>query len=123
MNTKLINNALRVSLFATITFAAANVCGQGFNAGSDGTLGDVVISANTTLDLPPDGKLHYKSLTVNSGVRLNFNRNARNTPVFLLSQGDVIINGTIDVNGFSAGANNGGLGGPGGFDGGKPGFG
>src|ERR1043165_7607705 len=99
MNTKLINNALRVSLFATIAFAAANVCGQGFNAGSDGSLGDVVISANTTMDLPPDGKLHFKSLTVNSGVRLNFTRNARNTPVFMLSQGDVIISGTVDVNG------------------------
>src|ERR1041385_2918739 len=122
MNTKLIKNALRVSLFAAIAFAAANVYGQGFNAGSDGSLGDVVISADTTVDLPPDGKLNYKSLTVNSGVRLNFNRNARNTPVFLLSQGDIIIDGTIDVNGSVAGSNNGGLGGPGGFDGGKPGF-
>ena len=122
MNTKLINNALRVSLFAAIAFAAANVYGQGFNAGSDGSLGDVVISADTTVDLPPDGKLHYKSLTVNSGVRLKFNRNARNTPVFLLSQGDVIISGTVSVNGSVALANNGGFAGPGGFDGGKPGF-
>ena len=97
---------------------------QGFNAGSNGSLGDVVIDANTTLDLPPDGKLHYRTLTVNSGVRLNFRRNQNNTPVFILSQGDVIINGTIDVNGSAAPAGpTGGLGGPGGFDGGKPGFG
>ena len=122
MNTKIINHALHLSLFAVIAFAAANVRAQGFNAGSDGSLGDVVISADTTVDLPPDGKLHYKSLTVNAGVRLTFNRNARNTPVFLLSQGDVIVSGTIAVNGARALVNNGGLGGPGGFDGGKPGF-
>ena len=122
MNTKIINNALHLSLFAAIAFAVVNGRGQGFNAGSDGSLGDVVISADTTVDLPPDGKLHYKSLTVNSGVRLTFNRNARNMPVFLLSQGDVIVSGTISVNGSRALANNGGFGGPGGFDGGKPGF-
>src|SRR4051794_9427375 len=120
MNTKIINKALHLSLFAAIVFAAVNIRGQGFNAGSDGSLGDVVISADTTVDLPPDGKLHYKSLTVNSGVRLTFNRNARNTPVFLLSQGDVIVSGTIAVNGARALANNGGFGGPGGFEGGKP---
>lgn len=97
--------------------------GQGFVAGSDGSLGDVVIDANTTLPLPPDGKLHYKSLKVNSGVRLNFTRNARNTPVFILSQGDVVVDGTIDVNGGAGSSNSGGLAGPGGFDGGRPGFG
>jgi hypothetical protein len=108
---------------AFIAFAHTAVYAQGFNAGSDGSLGDVVISADTRLDLPPDGKLNYKSLTVNAGVRLNFNKNARNTPVFILSQGDVIIDGTIDVNGFTPTRNNGGASGPGGFDGGKPGFG
>lgn len=112
-----------ISCAAFIAFAHAAVYAQAFNAGSDGSLGDVVISADTRLDLPPDGKLNYKSLTVNAGVRLNFNKNARNTPVFILSQGDVIINGTVDVNGFNPGPNNGGIGGPGGFDGGKPGFG
>lgn len=96
---------------------------QGFDAGSDGTLGDVVIDANTTLPLPPDGKLHYKSLKVNSGVRLNFTRNARNTPVSILSQGAVVVDGTIDVSGGASPNNSGGLGGPGGFDGGRPGFG
>jgi hypothetical protein len=119
MNTKLINTAFCLTLCA---LTVPRALGQGFNAGSDGSLGDVVISANTTMDLPPDGKLHFKSLTVNSGVRLNFNRNARNTPVFLLSQGDVIISGTVDVNGSPAPVNTGGAGGPGGFDGGKPGF-
>ncbi len=110
-------------LAAALTAGSVVSQAQGFNAGSDGSLGDVVIDANTTLPLPPDGKLHYKSLTVNTGVRLNFTRNARNTPVFILSQGDVVVNGTIDVNGGAGSINSGGLAGPGGFDGGRPGFG
>lgn len=110
-------------LAAALTAGSVVSQAQGFNAGSDGSLGDVVIDANTTLPLPPDGKLHYKSLTVNSGVTLRFTRNARNTPVFILSQGDVVVNGTINVSGAAGSNNSGGLAGPGGFDGGRPGFG
>ena len=102
---------------------AAPAPAQNFDAGSDGSLGNVVITSNTTINLPPDGKLHYASLTVNSGVTLGFNRNARNTPVFILSQSEVVIAGTIQVDGTGPTANTGGLGGPGGFNGGKPGFG
>lgn len=97
---------------------------QNFDNGSTGALGDVVIEANTTLDLPPDGILHYKSLRVNTGVTLDFNRNALNTPVYVLAQEAVTIEGTINVSG-SVSPNNvpdSGRGGPGGFDGGKPGF-
>ena len=101
---------------------AGRLSAQGFDVGSDGFLGDVVIDANTTLDLPADGKLRYKSLTVKSGARLKFNRNVRNTPVVILSQGDVVIDGVVDVDGSVAAGNDGGRGGPGGFDGGKPGF-
>jgi hypothetical protein len=97
--------------------------GQSFDAGSNGSLGDVVLTANTNIVLPPDGKLHFASLTVNSGVTVTFTRNTNNTPVFILSQGDVVINGTLNVDGGTRTANTGGLGGPGGFDGGKPGFG
>ncbi len=97
--------------------------GQSFDAGSNGSLGDVVIAATTNIALPPDGRLHFASLTVNSGVTVRFIRNTNNTPVFILSQGDVIINGTINVDGGTRTENTGGLGGPGGFDGGKPGFG
>jgi hypothetical protein len=96
---------------------------QSFDVGSNGSLGDVVISENTTLDLPADGKLHYKSLTVDSGVRLNFKRNIRNTPVVILAQGDIVVNGIIDVNGGDGTTTRGGHPGPGGFGGGQPGFG
>jgi hypothetical protein len=115
----------RVALGTIITVLglAGPLYGQSFDAGSDGSLGDVIISSNTMLNLPADGKLHFRSLTVNSGVTLRFNRNAHNTPVFILSQTEVVVNGTINVDGGVRTVNTGGLGGPGGFDGGKPGFG
>jgi len=121
-----IHSFVRSATLTTLLTAlglAGPLYGQSFDAGSDGSLGDVVITNNTTLSLPPDGKLHFRSLTVNSGVTLNFNRNPRNTPVFILSQTEVVVNGTINVDGGTRTVNTGGLGGPGGFDGGKPGFG
>ena len=96
---------------------------QTFDVGSNGSLGDVVISQATTMDLPPDGKLHFRSLTLNSGVRLTFKQNQRNTPVYILSQKEVLIDGVIDVNGSVGSGTDGGIAGPGGFAGGKPGFG
>lgn len=99
---------------------------QIFDAGSNGSLGALnVADANLTVELPPDGRLHYTAVTVAAGRTLSFKRNALNTPVYLLSQGDVVIEGTINVSGFQAPSSPpiGGDGGPGGFDGGKPGFG
>ena len=102
---------------------APSLSAQSFDTGSDGSLGDVVITNNLTMNLPPDGKLHFRNLTVNSGVTLSFNRNAHNTPVFILSQSNVVVNGTINVDGGARPSNAGGFGGPGGFAGGNPGFG
>ncbi len=107
---------------AAIGFSTA-LNAQNFDAGSLGTLGDVIIATNTTITLPEDGKLHFKSLVVSNGATLTFSRNSRNTPVFVLSQNEVVVNGTINVDGGGRSSNTGGLGGPGAFDGGKPGFG
>jgi hypothetical protein len=115
-------NGLKSLFLGTLLAAALPALSQSFDVGSNGSLGDVVIDQNTTLDLPADGKLHYRSLTVNAGVRLNFRRNVRNTPVFILAQNQIVVNGTIDVNGSAGTANDGGAPGPGGFGGGKPGF-
>jgi len=99
---------------------------QNFDAGSNGSLGALnVTEADMTVELPPDGRLHYTTVTVGLGRTLRFQRNALNTPVQLLAQGDVVINGVVSVNG-AAGPDSpriGGVAGPGGFDGGKPGFG
>ena len=118
-----VRQALSVLTGTLLAACAGRLEAQTFDVGSNGSLGDVVISETTTIDLPPDGKLHYKSLTVNVGGEMRFNRNVRNTPVFILSQGDVVMNGVIRVSGAAGTGNDGGTPGPGGFGGGKPGFG
>lgn len=92
-----------------------------FDSGSDGSYGAMNITANTTLDLPTNGIFHCTTINIASGATLRFNRNALNTPVYLLATGDVTINGTIDVSGSHGGLTYPGAGGPGGFDGGNPG--
>jgi hypothetical protein len=111
------------ALLANALFSSA-VTAQNFNNGSTGALGVVVIESDTTVPLPPDGILHYQSLQVNAGSTLRFVRNEHNTPVSILSREEVIIEGTISVSGAQSPANlpTGGAAGPGGFDGGKPGF-
>jgi len=92
-----------------------------FASGSTGALGNVVIAANTAVVLPPDGILNYASLTVKSGVTLTFTANTRNTPVFILASGDIVIepSAILDVSGRDGNVNGlPGRGGPGGFDGG-----
>jgi hypothetical protein len=90
-----------------------------FDSGSNGSLGDVVITNDTQIPLPPDGILHYRSFKLTDNKTVTFIRNANNTPVYLLSQGDVVIEGTIDIGGGWGGATGPGIGGPGGFDGGR----
>lgn len=93
-----------------------------FDAGSTGALGDVVITNDTTIVLPADGILHYKSLQILNNAAVGFTKNAHNTPVYILSQGDVEIQGRIYVSGSGSGGSFGpGTGGPGGFDGGRRG--
>jgi hypothetical protein len=94
-----------------------------FDAGSNGSYGPLNITANTTLDLPPDGVFHCTTINVSGSATLRFNRNPLNTPVVLLAQGDVTIAGVIDVSGADASGAIPGAGGPGGFDGGFGGFG
>ena len=84
--------------------------------------------------LPPSGVFNYASVNIPAGVTITFKRNAANTPVVILAQGDIVVAGTIDVSGKRpapiGGAGDGNLaddgipgeGGPGGFDGGPGGY-
>lgn len=110
-------------LLAIIGFSVTTLHSAPFSAGSDGSLGAVTITSNTVIDLPPDGRLKFASLTVNSGRTLSFRKNALNTPVRILSQGEILINGTINVDGSGADSGAPGRGGPAGFDGGFGGYG
>ena len=122
MQTMKTKSLLLIGTAMVCVFSAPAVFAQGFDSGSDGSMGALLVTSNTTLALPPDGVFRFTTITVASGTALNFTPNALNTPVYLLATGDVAISGTIDVSG-SAGSNvAGGRGGPGGFDGGLPGL-
>jgi hypothetical protein len=110
--------SIAVLLLAHSAFAAA------FTSGSTGADLALDVAANTTITLParPSGIFHYTTIRVRQGGRLLFERNAANTPVTLLATGDVLIEGSIEATGQAGTAINGGLGGAGGFDGGKPGI-
>jgi hypothetical protein len=99
---------------------AAQAQPQPFASGSNGSFGPLEITANTKLDLPPDGTFHCTKITVAKGATLSFHRNAKNTPVYLLATENVTIAGAIDVSGEIGQPLSGGAGGPGGFDGGNP---
>jgi hypothetical protein len=71
--------------------------------------------------LPPDGRLDFTTVNIPGNVTVQFVRNDSNTPVYLLAQGAIVIEGTINVNGENGTSLRGGFGGPGGFDGGNPG--
>src|SRR5713101_6151340 len=109
-----------VILIGVITTSTA--LAQPFDAGSTGADGALNVTSNTTLNLPPDGIFNFTTINVASGTALTFNRNALNTPVYLLATSNVTINGTIDVSGQSGSTTAGGRSGPGGFDGGFPGL-
>ncbi len=112
--------AVIAALFISGTFGVA---AQVFHSGSDGSLGDLVVTNDLVIQLPPNGVLNYKTVTIQSGTHVSFLPNPANTPVFLLSQGDVSISGNISLDGSQGNGSDGGLGGPGGFVGGHPGFG
>lgn len=100
---------------------------QTFSSGSTGVDGTLdLTSGDRVVALPPSGVLNYTTVNIPAGRTLTFQKNSRNTPVTMLVQGNVIIEGTISVD---APGNNfccdGRLAGPGGFPGGNdgPGFG
>lgn len=113
---------------------------QTFNSGSTGANGafsPTTLPAGCTLSgvsitctLPADGVYNFTTFDLPSGYFLFFNRNARNTPITILTSGNCTItgsiriqgeNGTISLTGFGS-RPQGGIGAAGGFDGGGGGL-
>jgi hypothetical protein len=88
-----------------------------FSAGSDGSFGALVVTNDTVLAVPSNGVFRCTSIEIARNTTLSFTPNALNTPVYLLSQSNVLIEGTISVNGSPHSVS--GRGGPGGFSGGS----
>jgi hypothetical protein len=115
--------AFCLPLCAALLLSVAPAMGQPFSSGSTGADGDLHVTNHLTLNLPPDGVFHFNTITVDWNRTLTFNRNALNTPVYLLARSNVMIAGEIRVDGKDRPGNfQGGAGGPGGYDGGFGGF-
>jgi hypothetical protein len=101
---------------------------QTFSSGSTGADGALdLTSGDQTLQLPPSGIFNFTTVNIPGGKTLRFLRNALNTPVVMLAQGDVVIGGDVDVSAgdqdpeFGFRRRVGRVPGPGGFFGGFPG--
>lgn len=97
-----------------------------FNSGSTGADGAFAPPSSPNTYVVPansSGVYNFTTVTIPSGVTVTFQKNANNSPITVLASGDVMINGTISVNGGD-GSNYqpAGTGGPGGFDGGIGGW-
>ncbi len=91
---------------------------RAFESGSTGADGAFNPTADTVLQMPEDGIFNFTTVNIPAGVTVTFKKNSKNTPVYILATGDVIIEGTIGVDGGDATNQIPGEGGPGGFDGG-----
>lgn len=119
-------------LMGSLLLLSQSVFAQ-FDSGSTGADGAFAPQVDTTLQLPEDGVFNFTTVNIPSGVTVRFAKNATNTPVIMLASGDVTINGVLTING-GVGTDVGpkgdgnlgddalpGVGGPGGFDGGRGG--
>ena len=119
------------------TYTCAAVCGLLFQSslmadivipGADGIDGALNITTDTTIDLGASGTysadewavvFRYTSVNVAAGATLSFTNHPRKAPVVWLVNGDVTIQGTVDLNGDAGGSPPTlASGGPGGFAGG-----
>lgn len=128
-----VRNRFAISSAVALAMLSIATPSWAFDSGSTGADGALNPAVNTEIQLPPSGILNYSSINIPTGVTVTFKKNAANTPVYLLVSGSATIAGSINVSGtdsrnsgtFGDGnlADDGipGLGGPGGFDGGRGG--
>lgn len=120
------------TLFPSLFLLASGpVLAGTFVSGSTGAHGALSPTADITIPLPANGILNYTTVNIPAGVTVKFEKNGANTAIVMLTTGNVNIAGTIDISGgaslttktgLAADMNKGGLGGPGGFDGGRGGL-
>ncbi|MEM7828080.1 MAG: hypothetical protein QW561_01925 [Candidatus Aenigmatarchaeota archaeon] len=110
-----------LSILIFLISLTSGVMAQSFDSGSTGADGPFNPTSNVELQLPPDGIFNFTTVNIPSGVTVTFKKNPANTPVYILATGDVVIAGTIKVDGGSTTSTTStapGEGGPGGYSGG-----
>jgi len=101
------------------TFVSGSTGADGaFNPPAQVPLGTIVGGNNVTVPLPPNGIFNFTTVDIPSIVTVTFQKNAANTPVYILATGDVTIAGAIKLDGGLTTDRTPGTGGPGGYDGG-----
>ena len=120
-----------VKTIAGIGVLALSLDTLAYDSGSTGADGAFAPTVDTELTLPANGIFNFTDVTIPAGVTVTFARNISNTPVFMLANGGITIDGIIDVSGGDVPAAPGpspsladdlsSEGGPGGFDGGDGG--
>jgi len=115
--------------------ATSPVFAQTFSSGSTGADGALDVSRLSCfirvqdnlsvceVILPPSGILNYTTVLIPSGKTIIFRKNLQNTPVVLLAQGDVVVEGNLSVSAVPWSPDapwDPALPGPGGFPGGAP---
>ena len=122
---KAMNQRAMKGLVLVLLSAFAASPSLAYESGSTGADGEFNPTESQTVQLPPNGIFNYTQVNIPAGVTITYQKNAANTPVTLLVSGDATIAGTLNVSGMppldanDIGAP--GLGGPGGFDGGRGG--
>ena len=90
--------------------------------GSDGAFNPTAASTVINMATHPNGIYQYTSVNIPSGVTVTFTPNANNTPVVWLVQSNVVINGSVYLDGQPGSTWAAGVGGPGGYRGGNAGL-
>jgi hypothetical protein len=105
---------LLFSFFLLMSFSAEAQSFSSGSTGADGALDLATLSCTScTIQLPESGVFNYTTVNIPAGKTLFFMQNSRNTPVYILAQGNVTVAGAIWIAGSEH------VPGPGGFFGGQ----
>src|SRR6266550_9154022 len=97
--------ALLLPLFSVaVTVQAQNT----FSSGSTGSDGPFSPATSQSIVVPDSGVFNFTTVNIPTGVTITFTRNLTNKPMTILASGDVVIAGTINLDGKLGNANGGG---------------
>lgn len=91
-------------VLASILLSVCPIQLLAFDSGSTGADGAFAPTISQSVALPADGIFNYTTVNIPSGVTITYTKNTVNTPAIILAQGDVVIDGIIDISGGDGGS-------------------